>query len=81
MALALQRRGNLVMQDALVKLLVANFLLQILDGVASYQILSAGVLLHRQLGLVGRSVLWQVYWLCPRMADILTAKKSWGDGR
>jgi hypothetical protein len=43
MALALQSRGNLVMQDALVKLLVANFLLQILDGVASYHILSAGV--------------------------------------
>jgi uncharacterized protein DUF5658 len=31
------------MQDAIVKLLLANFLLQILDGVASYQILSAGV--------------------------------------
>ena len=31
------------MQDALVKLVVANFLLQILDGVASYHILSAGV--------------------------------------
>ena len=32
-----------VMQDAMVKLVWANLLLQILDGVASYQILSAGV--------------------------------------
>lgn len=31
------------MQDAIVKLVLANWLLQILDGVASYQILSAGV--------------------------------------
>ena len=31
------------MQDAMVKLVCANWLLQILDGVASYQILSAGV--------------------------------------
>jgi len=31
------------MQNMIVKLLLANFLLQILDGVASYQILSAGV--------------------------------------
>jgi len=31
------------MQDAMVKLVWANLLLQILDGVASYQILSAGV--------------------------------------
>jgi len=32
-----------VMQEAMVKLVWANLLLQILDGVASYQILSAGV--------------------------------------
>jgi hypothetical protein len=31
------------MQDAIVKLVLANLLLQVLDGVASYQILSAGV--------------------------------------
>ena len=32
-----------VMQDSMVKLVWANLLLQILDGVASYQILSTGV--------------------------------------
>ncbi len=31
------------MQDAIVKLVCANWLLQILDGVASYHILSTGV--------------------------------------
>jgi len=31
------------MQDAIVKLVCANWLLQILDGVASYHILSVGV--------------------------------------
>jgi len=31
------------MQDAIVKLVCANWLLQIFDGVASYQILSTGV--------------------------------------
>jgi hypothetical protein len=43
MAMAKQNRRNVVMQDAIVKLCWANFLLQILDGVASYHILSAGV--------------------------------------
>jgi hypothetical protein len=36
------RRGG-VMQSSIVQLLLANLLLQILDGVASYHILSAGV--------------------------------------
>jgi len=51
MALAIHNRENAVefrwsgevMQSPIVQLVLANFLLQILDGVASYHILSAGV--------------------------------------